>query len=165
MNTPLAQVFRYNAWANDRIIAACRPLTGAQLDEKVQGTEERTIRDTLLHLIDGQRSFLARLEGQAQPTDGPRQWDGFDALTASSLETSEALIAAAEALIDDSDVVVPFAGQRPIFPKSFFLTHAIAHGVMHRTEICAMLRTLGVEPPNLDGWEYAAFAGLGVKQG
>ena len=59
-------------------------------------------------------------------------------------------------------VVVPYGGKRPAFPASFFLTHAVAHGTLHRTEICMMMRMLGVEPPNLDGWEYAAAMGYGA---
>lgn len=46
------------------------------------------------------------------------------------------------------------------YPKSFFLTHCIAHGVEHRTQIGVMLARAGCETPNLDGWEFAGAAGL-----
>jgi uncharacterized damage-inducible protein DinB len=163
MNGPLAQMFRYNRWANGLIIAACRALTDEQLDQHLQGAEERTIRETIFHIPAGQLDFLARINGQAQDWTRAREWQGFDALERAAAAGNAGLIAAAEALVDDADVVVPYMDKRPVFPKSLFLTHAFAHGVLHRTEICVMMRTLGIDPPNLDGWEYAAAAGMGQE--
>ena len=161
MNTPLAQAFRYNKWANECAIDACRALTDEPLDEHLQGAEERTIRLTLFHVAEGQLDFLSRINGQAQDWTRPRAWQGFDALEKMAATGNDALIDVAEAMTLDTDVVVPYMDKRPVFPKSLFLTHAFAHGVLHRTEICVMMRSLGVAPPNLDGWEYAAAAGFG----
>jgi uncharacterized damage-inducible protein DinB len=44
---------------------------------------------------------------------------------------------------------------------SFFLTHALEHGVEHRTEIKVALSQLGVATPDLDGWAYATAMGCG----
>ena len=161
MNEPLAQIFRYNRWANARLIEACRTLTDAQLDAEPGGGTFGTIRATLMHCIDGQRSILARLDGHAQAEGGPIQWSNFDALTDLANTTSDALIIAAESLVEDEDVIVPFMGKRPVFPKSFFLIHAAVHGIEHRTQIGVMLTRLGLTPPNLDGWPYAEAAGYG----
>jgi hypothetical protein len=46
-------------------------------------------------------------------------------------------------------------------PKSFFLVHALEHGVEHRTEIKVDLGAIGITTPDLDGWAYAAAAGIG----
>jgi uncharacterized damage-inducible protein DinB len=163
MNEPLAQIFRYNAWANARIIDGCAALTDAQLDARPDGEASRSIRETLLHVVTGQMDFLARLDGRAQSPDKPPEWPGFDALHALSQATSDVLIAAAESMDGDAIVVVPYAGARPAFPRSFFLTHAIAHGVEHRTQIGVMLTRLGAAAPDLDGWPYAAAAGFGAE--
>lgn len=50
-------------------------------------------------------------------------------------------------------------------PKRFFLVHAIAHGVEHRTEVKVALAHLGVETPDLDGWPFAAAMGYGEEVG
>ena len=134
VNEPLAQMFRYNRWANDLTIAACRVLTDEHLDQHLQGAEERTIRQTIFHVAEGQLDFLARINGQAQDWTRARAWQGFDALEKMAAAGNDALIAAAEAMSDDADVVVPYMEKRPVFPKSLFLTHAFAHGVLHRTE-------------------------------
>ena len=163
MNEPLAQIFRYNRWANARLIEACRPLTDAQLDAEPGGGTFGTIRATLIHMTEGQRDCLARLEGRSQASGVRGRWAGFDALTDLANTTSDALINAAEALVDDQEIVVPFMGKRPAFPKSFFLAHAAVHGIEHRTQIGVMLVRLGVPPPDLDGWPYAEAAGYGKE--
>ena len=42
------------------------------------------------------------------------------------------------------------------FPVRFFLVHAAEHSLEHRTEIKVALASLGIETPDLDGWNYAA---------
>lgn len=165
MNAPLAQVFRYNRWANGRTIHACRALRDEQLDAVVFTGPGRSIRETLFHVVTGQYDFVARLNGQAQDPNKPRSWSGFADLEEFARTGNDALIASAESLVEDADVVVPYAGQKPVFPKSFFLSHAFAHGAQHRTEIVLMLEQLAVPAPNLDGWEYAAAAGFGQESG
>ncbi len=163
MSRTLAEFFRYNRWANEQIIAACRALTDEQLDAHATGTHG-PIRRTLVHMIDGQRSFLARLDGHAQPPDGPLpRWSGFDAIADLAATTGDALIAAAGSIDEDSEVVLAFMGKRYQYPKIFFLLHAIEHGIEHRTQINVMLPQLGIEHPDLDGWPYAAHAGFGTE--
>lgn len=162
-NAPLARMFEYNAWANDRIIDACRQLSDVQLDAP-SSTVFGSIRNTLLHAIYGQYSFLARLEGRAHdPRSISPTWAGFDALAAVAAETSAALTNAARHLSGDADIVLAFQGTKYRYPQSFFLMHAIQHGTEHRTQIGVMLARPGHEAPNLDGWEFAASAGLGVE--
>ncbi len=162
-NAPLGRMFEYNAWANRRVIDACRDLTDAQLDAPGSNTFG-SIRNTLLHVIYSQYSFLARLDGRAQdPRSFSPAWPGFDALAVVATETSSALLAAAVALVEDADVVLAYMGKTYRYPKSFFLTHAVAHGAEHRTQIEMMLTQLGIEAPNLDGWEFSNCAGLGVE--
>lgn len=64
-------------------------------------------------------------------------------------------------MLEDEEVVLPYMGQRPRFPKSFFLAHAAEHGSEHRTQIAAALAELGLASPNLDAWAYAEAAGYG----
>jgi uncharacterized damage-inducible protein DinB len=163
MNGPLAQVLRYNAWANSVLLTACRALPPDVLDAPSGGAAYGTIRETLFHLVTGQLDFLARLAGRAQDASKPRAWTDFDAMASLAQATGDALVAAAAALEDDAQIVVPYAGGRSVFPASFFLTHALAHGVEHRTQIAGMMSRAGLTPPDLDGWQYAAAAGFGAE--
>ncbi len=162
-NAPLSQMFEYNAWANGRMIDACRDLADAQFDAPASNAFG-SIRDTLLHVVYAQYSILARLDGRAQdPRSFSPPWPGFDALTTVASETGSALIAAAAALGADGEVVLAYQGKNYRYPKSFFLLHAIEHGVEHRAQIGMMLAQLGRDAPNLDGWAFAEHAGLGEE--
>ena len=50
MNEPLAEMFRYNRWANLRLLEDCKGLPDDQLDQLVPGPFG-SIRSTLLHLV------------------------------------------------------------------------------------------------------------------
>ncbi len=62
-------------------------------------------------------------------------------------------------------MVLAFMGKRYRYPKSFFLLHAIEHGVEHRTQVTMTVAGLGRETPDLDGWAYADAAGHGSEAG
>ena len=69
------------------------PSPTTQLDQHLQGGEERTIRQTAFHVAEGQLDFLARINGQAQDWTRPRSWQGFDALEKMAAAGSDALVA------------------------------------------------------------------------
>ena len=165
MNTPLAQMFRYNRWANLCLLEACRPLSDALLDGHVDGIS-RSVRELLLHIAGGQQTFVLRTLGRQHEGELTRSsaWPGFDAIVAIALRSSDDLIAIAEKLDTDGDVALPWQGTAHHYPTSFFLVHAFEHGVEHRTEVKVALAQSGVTTPALDGWEFAAFAGYGAAE-
>lgn len=164
MNRPLAETFRYNRWANLVLLEACRALTDEQLDAR-DPSASPSVRELLLHLIGGQQTFVLRTKGRQHEGELNRTsaFPGFDALTEIATATSDELIAIAEALEEDRELDLPYAGKRYRFPVSFFLLHALEHGVEHRTEIKLSLARLGVETPDLDAWSYAPVAGFGQE--
>lgn len=40
---------------------------------------------------------------------------------------------------------------------------ALHHGTDHRSQICTVLTTLGVEPPEIDVWDYGMEKGRGFE--
>ena len=88
-------------------------------------------------------------------------WPGFDLLREVIASSGEDLIAIAAGLDEDELVALPYRGKTYEYPKSFFLLHAIEHGVEHRTEIKVTLALIGLETPDLDGWFYSQAAGYG----
>ncbi|HET7034912.1 MAG TPA: DinB family protein [Thermomicrobiaceae bacterium] len=162
MNAPLAELFRYNRWANRTLFGACRGLSDAQLEARVPGVSG-TVRELLLHTAGGQQTLVLRTQGRQHEGELNRDsaWPGFDALIDIVTRTSDDLIRIAESLDADRDVDLPWLGKRFRYPTSFFLAHALEHGVEHRTEIKLALAQCGVETPDLDAWQYAAWAGYG----
>ncbi len=117
----------------------------------------------LLHVVGGQQTFVLRTSGRQHEGEWTRAspWPGFDALIALAVASSDALIGIAEGLDVDSEVDVPWLGKTYRFPKSFFLLHALEHGVEHRTEIKIALAAAGIATPDLDGWSYSTAMSYG----
>jgi uncharacterized damage-inducible protein DinB len=162
MNDGLAEVFRYNRWANVRLIDACRSLSDEQLDARVPAASG-TVRELLLHVVGGQQTFVLRTMGRQHEGELTRAsaWPGFDALREVAERSSDQLVEIAAGLDHDSEVLLPYAGRTFAYPKRFLLAHAAEHGVEHRTEIKLALAQLGVATPDLDGWAYSGAAGYG----
>jgi uncharacterized damage-inducible protein DinB len=155
-------MLRYNKWATATLLDACRSLNDEQLDSTPPGCSG-SIRVLLMHVVGGQQTFVLRTMGRQHEGELNREsaWPGFDELAAAARQSSDDLIAIAERLDADEDVDLAYLGKTFRFPKSFFLVHAIEHGVEHRTEIKLGLASMGVASPDLDGWQYAAAAGIG----
>lgn len=162
MNTPLAEMLRYNKWANLALFETCRALTDEQLDARAPGTSG-SVRVLLAHIAGGQQTFVLRTMGRQHEGELNRTspWPGFDTLIDLIARSSDDLIAIAEGLGADREVDLPYLGKVYRYPVSFFLVHAMAHGSEHRTEIKLTLAQLGMETPDLDGWPYSAAAGYG----
>jgi uncharacterized damage-inducible protein DinB len=162
VNEPLAEMFRYNVWANRTLLEACRTLTDEQLDARLAGSSG-SVREALLHLIGGQQTFVLRTRGRQHEGEWNRSsdWPGIDALIDVAQRSSNELLAIAVALDEDSEVGLPWGGKTYAYPRSFFLLHALAHGVEHRTEIKLALSQIGVETPDLDAWQYSDARGYG----
>ncbi|MGH2812935.1 MAG: DinB family protein, partial [Actinomycetota bacterium] len=153
-------MLRYNKWATTEIINACRELSEEQLDTLVPGASG-SVRELLLHVVGGQQTLVLRTKGRQHEGELTRRspWPGFDQLIEEATRSSDELISLAESMDSDSEVDLPYVGKVYRFPKSFFLVHAMEHGVEHRTEIKVALGHIGVETPDLDGWSYATAAG------
>jgi uncharacterized damage-inducible protein DinB len=162
MNTPLAEILRYNAWATRELIEACRTLDDALLDARPAGISG-TVRELLVHLVGGQQTQVLRTKGRQHEGELSRTsaWPGWNQLLELAEASSTQLVANAEELETDVEVDLPFMGKVYRFPKSFFLVHAVEHGVEHRTEIKVALGSMGVQTPDLDGWSYSAARGFG----
>lgn len=91
-------------------------------------------------------------------------WPGFERLITIIEETSQELISIAEDLDRDAEIDLPYQGGLFLFPIRFFLVHAFAHSLEHRTEVKVALGYLGVTTPDLRGWYYFAAAGYGQRQ-
>jgi uncharacterized damage-inducible protein DinB len=164
-NLLLVEMLRYNEWANRTLLAACRTLTDEQLDARLDVTSGPT-RELLVHLVGAQQTFALRTQGRQHEGELNREspWPGIETLTTLADETSRELIEIAERLDPQSEVLLPYEGSVYRYPTRFFLVHAIAHGVEHRTEVKLNLAAADVATPDLDGWEYGDAAGYGAEE-
>jgi uncharacterized damage-inducible protein DinB len=164
VNGPFAGMLRYNKWATLKLIEACSGLPDSVLDAQPPGVSGK-VRVLLMHLVGGQQTFVLRTQGKQHINELSRgsAWPGFETLTQFAIESSDQLVAIAQGLDRDVDVDVPYRGKVYRYPRSFFLVHAVEHGVEHRTEIKVALKQLGIDTPDLDGWPYSVDAGYGEE--
>jgi uncharacterized damage-inducible protein DinB len=97
MTTGLADFFKYNLWANLRLLDACAHLSDAQLDATTRGTFG-SVRQTLIHIFAGEEGYVQRFTGKL-PTLRLQElttFAGFDELRRRAKMSGEALIAIAE---------------------------------------------------------------------
>lgn len=164
MNKGLAEMFRYNGWANRELFEACRSLTVEQLDTHVPGTSG-SVRELLVHIAGGQQTQILRTKGRQHEGELGRwsDWPGIETLIQIAANTSDELMSIAEQIEDDEEVDLTYQGKTYRYPKRFFLVHAMEHSTEHRTEVKVALGHIGVETPDLDGWPYSMAAGYGQE--
>ncbi len=150
----LTTLFRHNLWANERLIELCAGLSDEQLDATLLGTFG-SIRDTVQHIVSAERSYLSRIS-TGRPYRRPA---GAPPLTLAELaewaRASGAGLVEWAPQVQPGDVVeIDWDGVLRDVPKTILLTQAINHATEHRAQVMAILTHLGIEPPELSGWEY-----------
>jgi uncharacterized damage-inducible protein DinB len=152
----LADAFGHHVWATIRLLDACAALDEAQLATAVPGTYGSII-DTLRHLVGGDVFYLDVLRG-GEPE--PFNEGGSDIPTLRVV--MEAHDAAWQRLVagglDPTTVVVEYedSGYETHAPLGIRLAQALYHGTDHRSQVCTALTSLGIEPPAIEVWDFAA---------
>jgi uncharacterized damage-inducible protein DinB len=170
MATGLSDFFKYNLWANLRLLDTCELLTDAQLDAVFPGTYG-SIRVTLKHMLGAEEGYTARAVG-GFPTMPPLREDeeaprSFAELRERARRSSKAMIALTEQVTPEQLQVIQLLDEGT-YRAPFLVTviQFVDHGIDHRTQICTTLTQLGIQPPELDVWAYnEAALGYGeIKQ-
>jgi uncharacterized damage-inducible protein DinB len=151
----LQDAFGHHVWATLKLMDLCLELSPEQLETSVPGTYG-SILDTMRHIVGADVSYLfAMTAGKVPPI-------GEDAMDLSELRVvmeghRAAWMALLDQDIDPAEVVVRRRddGSETHAPMGIRLAQALHHGTDHRSQICTALTTLGVEPPDIDVWDYA----------
>jgi uncharacterized damage-inducible protein DinB len=145
----------YSRWATGELLRACAALAPHELTKQL-GASHSSIVQTLCHMFDAERVWLARLEGErdgALPAGYAPQLD-FDALVSSWPNMSAAWrrrIAETEdpALSEPLSTMLP-GGNLWRHSRAEIVLHVTTHASLHRGQIVSMLRALGRTPPTTD---------------
>ena len=160
MSRPLlADAFEHHVWATLVVIDVCAALPPEQLETNAPGTYG-PILDTLRHLVDADVSYLVPLtDGRVEPIDE----ETMDLATMRAVMEANGPIWAnvISGDLDPERVVVRHRddGSDSFAPLGVRLAQALHHGTDHRSQICTALTSLGVEPPEIDVWDYASLQG------
>ena len=151
----LTTLFSHHRWANLCLLEQCAELTSDQLDASVSGAFG-SIRDTLQHIVTAEQSYLYRIRtGQPRPDSADEPPLTIAEMVELAHTTGSGLIEWASKIKADDTVQVDWKDDtmRNV-PKTIFLTQVINHATEHRAQIMTILTQLGVEPPDLQAWQY-----------
>ena len=159
----LQDAFAHHVWATLKLMDTCLELSPEQLETSVPGTYG-SILDTMRHIVGGDISYLfAMTEGKVAQIDEDAMdltelrvvMEGHGAAWSSLLEQD----------IDPGAIVVRRRddGSETHAPMGIRLAQALHHGTDHRSQICTALTTLGIEPPDIDVWDFAFEGGRLVE--
>src|SRR5258706_7648844 len=157
----LTALFAHNTWANLKLLDFCEKLSDEQLDATAIGCFG-SIRDTLWHIVGGEVSYVKRVNSKLPPTPVSRdQFPGFAALKDAARWTNDELLQLALSARQDTLVREPPPHYIFEYRLASLMVQAINHATEHRAQISAIITQLGMEPPDMSGWQYMVeIAGL-----
>ena len=158
MNGALEEAFRAHSWATRRLLEFCHDLTPEQLAAGRNDATGWGILETFTHLVSADGYYAGTLNGSGRPVPKWNESDepawGIDAL----LEGSAKVAGLWETYLkidDDADRLVLLDQGTFECRAGVVAAHTLHHGDLHREQICSILRRQGIEPPDLQPWEYA----------
>ena len=163
MNDVLLDAFRHNSWATKHLLAACRSLSEEQRSVLATGSFGSIIA-TFNHLILSDAGYLRSLSDSA-PTwliDRDERTD-LDQLKARVEETERNWERFLSEPLDAERVLILDQGTYEAH-AGVLIAQALHHGNAHREQICAILTSFGVEPPDVQAWAYAEATGRGRER-
>ena len=143
-------LYTYNRWANARIFDALSTLPHQHYTMDMHSSH-RSVRDTLVHIISAEWSWLMRVKG----TSPKAMWSPSDFPTISALRTRWSEVAREQAefiaSITEESLKTPITyvntqGETFTYPLWQILQHVVNHSSYHRGQVTTLLRQLDSEP-------------------
>jgi uncharacterized damage-inducible protein DinB len=155
MNT-IETFLDHHEWATLALIDHCAALPADVLSESVPGTAG-SILATLVHLVAAEQRYLRVMTGE---TIEPAVHESMEGLRLEQLRRAFEVQARRwrdlAGRAGGLDVTIPARNDRPEVPHAadLLFLQAVHHGNDHRTHVCTTLGALGLDAPELDGWNY-----------
>ena len=150
----VAELFRYNRWANGRI----REATGVlQPDEFTRdlGNSFPSVRDTLVHMVGAEWIWLQRWNGVSPPAlPVPAELPSAEAIATRWAEVERGqgdfIVSLTGAALERRISYTNTKGKPFAYPLRSMLLHVVNHSSYHRGQVTTMLRQLGKRPLSTD---------------
>ena len=136
---------RYSGWASRRLLDAALALD-PELQHREMNVSHKSLFDTLAHIHSADRAWLGRVLGSPITQDDQMEL-AWPEIQRRWVEWSETL--------EDSDLdriiaYKDFRGNDHQTPLCQIVLHVVNHATLHRGQVMAMFRQLGVAPPPTD---------------
>lgn len=148
------EMFKYNLWANMTMFDICSQLTDEQLQVEAEGVYGR-ILPLLAHIVSGEAAYIRHLTGtRLWPIDFNWDRQSMEDLKTMAQQTGKRLIELASSTDPTVEHFVEEDGIKYRFERSTVVIQALYHGIEHRTQIKVLLTKIGVEHPEMAGWDF-----------
>ncbi len=162
MQDDVVALFKYDRWANIKVLDACRELTAEQfVAAPIPGWS--SVRSTLEHIAVVSESHLRTLAGDPNDRTPPRE---SDLTTVGGVDDADRLLERAYSHFEKLrptltaewlNTVLTLRGSDPRIGDYTFtlqrwamLRHIVNHSTYHRGQIASKLKRFGIEQPNTD---------------
>jgi uncharacterized damage-inducible protein DinB len=153
MDTDMLQsIYAHASWANRKLFDTATQIAEAQLTQAADDSE--SIFALLAHLVDVQRTWLARAQYTVAPPLEPADCSTLAALREVWKTVDEANHMYVDTLgVDDLAEIVHYLnlkGEPQAYPRWQILLHQALHAAQHRSEAALLLSRLGSSTSWLD---------------
>ena len=146
-------LFKYNQWANAKILNAAANITQDQFLASAS-FPHGGLRDTLVHTLFGELIYRRHWEGLALPGRlKPEEFPTFESLLSRWVVEETRLMAFVEELTDEKLCnYLEYLSARGPYQIMLWqvMVHVVNHGTQHRSEAAAMLTNFGYSPGDVD---------------
>jgi len=147
-------LYKYNRWANGRILEVTTNLTAEQFTKNL-GSSYPSIHDPLVHILSAEWVWLKRWKGVSpkemlEPKDFPTIAQVKDRWSEVERERGEFINLLTEDSLDKVIGYMNTKGGSWKYPLWQMLQHLVNHSTHHRGQVVTMLRQLRISPPATD---------------
>jgi uncharacterized damage-inducible protein DinB len=160
----LETLFGFSYWMKDRVLACAAKLTTAEF-QAPSGLTTRDLRGTLVHTLDVEGSWRARLQGRPEEV-WKKELPLSDYPTAKALidhwQRDEREMRAWLASLDDEKLaqihdLEPGSPPKERFPLWYYVLHIHTHTQQQLGDAAVLLTRMRQSPGNIEFLEYADF--------
>jgi len=155
MPSALRDVFRHNAWANQRLLAFLGGRTADQLEASTDAVYGNVVL-TMHHLLYAEAAYWCFFSGHMpayQPESEPAtltQLAGWERDIAARWEALDLVAIQSDRVYERTSRDGSLTSMR----GGAIVAQTIHHGNVHREQVSHVLTTLGIEPPDLSLYAY-----------
>jgi uncharacterized damage-inducible protein DinB len=155
----LETLFGFSYWMKDRVLERAAKLTTAEF-QAPSGVTTRDLRATLVHTLDVESSWRARLRGEPEPkelavTDYPRANALIDHWRRDEQEMRAWLATLDDDTLADIHDLEPGSPPKERFPLWYYLLHIHAHTQQQLSDAAVLLTRMRQSPGNIDFLDFA----------
>jgi uncharacterized damage-inducible protein DinB len=150
----IRDLFEYLYWIRDRVLTATGE-AGPDVLGATQPGPSRDLRATLVHELDVESGWRARLSGDDETDLDPARFPTIDAI-ADQWHRDELEMRGWLASLTDQALAAPPPHEKDqSFPLWYYLVHVVTHGIQEFEEAVVLLGPSGRSPRNLGFLDYA----------